>query len=121
VEDLYAFITDSDPQDLAPPGRLAECPKGTLGQDFSKCFTIYRMLEAKFRSLGNYVKAPFDNTAESQYFDIRFFKKGTVHLTFKEERLWEKFNVTAAKGKAWLGENTQDERPEQTSLWRTSL
>lgn len=89
------------------------------GEDFSKCYTIHRMLDAKFRSIG-YEPHGYDNTAESQYFRIRFFKKGTVHLVFKSEKLWEKFNITAAKGKAWLGQNTQDEAPaEQTSLWWT--
>lgn len=85
------------------------------GKDFTKCWTIGHVMDAAFRRLGNGVKAPFDNTAESEYFDIRFFKKGTVHLTFKDEKLWEKFCITAAKGKKWLGENTQDEEKEGTS------
>jgi hypothetical protein len=77
------------------------------GQDFAKCHTINTAMENKFRILGNDVKAPFDNTTESRYFDIRFFKKGTVHLTFRDKHLWEKFNVTAAKGKMWIGQQTQ--------------
>jgi Domain of unknown function (DUF4942) len=91
------------------------------GENFEKCYSIHRMMDAKFRSLG-YEPRGYDNTVESQYFTGRFFKKGTVHLVFKSEKLWEKFNVTAAKGKAWLGENTQDERePEQTALWRVGI
>lgn len=82
------------------------------GKDFEKCYTIGRMMDAAFRRLGSGVRSPFNNTVESEYFDIRFFKKGTVHLVFKDEKLWEKFNLTAAKGKRWLGENTQDEEPE---------
>ena len=80
------------------------------GAQFEKCYTIKRTMDAAFSRLGHHVKAPFDNTAESEYFDIRFFKKGTVHLTFKDEKLCErrKFNITAARRncKAWLGENT---------------
>lgn len=43
-----------------------------------------------------------DNTAESEYFLIKYWKKGTVHLYFKDEQLWQRFNQEAAKGKNWL-------------------
>ena len=77
------------------------------GKDFAECHTIQRALDNKFRILGHDVKSPFDNTTESHYFEIRFFKKGTVHLKFKDKHLWERFNVTAAKGKNWIGQQTQ--------------
>lgn len=91
------------------------------GCDFTECSTIGSTLDYRFRKLGSGVKAPFDNTAHSQYFDIRFFKKGTVHLFFKDEGLWEKFNITAAKGRAWLGEDTRGkadrEEAERKKQW----
>jgi hypothetical protein len=77
------------------------------GQDFAECHTIGKALDNKFRILGHNVKAPFDNTTESRYFEIKFFKKGTVHLVFKDKHLWQQFNVTAAKGKNWIGQQTQ--------------
>lgn len=46
-----------------------------------------------------------DNTAESAFFTMRFFKKGTVHFRFKDDSLWERFNCEAAKGKGWLPPN----------------
>lgn len=76
------------------------------GKDFSKCHTIKEALNRRFEILGS-VKGKFDNETESRYFHIKFFKKGTVHLVFKDDYLWEKFNIAAAKGKAWLGENTR--------------
>lgn len=78
------------------------------GKDFAQCDTIGAALERQFTALGSDVKSPFDNRAESQYFDIRFFKKGTVHLKFKDEYLWERFNVVAAKGKNWIGSETHN-------------
>lgn len=51
----------------------------------------------------------FDNRVRSQYLDIRFFKKGTIHLPFLHAHLWQDFNVHAARGKAWLGMTTQTE------------
>jgi hypothetical protein len=40
---------------------------------------------------------------ESTYFTIRVYKKGTVHLDFKDLSLLGDFNIAAAKGKKWLG------------------
>ena len=79
------------------------------GQPFDKCYTVGEALSnacraAKGRSGGGFI-------FESEYFEGRFFKKGTVHLKWKREDLWEKFNLTAAAGKKWLGEDTQQYRP----------
>jgi hypothetical protein len=41
----------------------------------------------------------------SEYFDIRYFKKGTVHLKWRRYDLLEKFNLTAAAGRKWIGGN----------------
>jgi hypothetical protein len=77
------------------------------GKDFDDCFTVYKALDQKFRSLGHNVTQGFDSEAESEFFRIRFFMKGTVHLTFRDEKMWALFNATAAKGRSWLGKETQ--------------
>lgn len=46
-------------------------------------------------------------TCESSYFHIRYFKKGTVHLTWKRNDLLEAFNKAAAAGRNWIGAQTQ--------------
>jgi hypothetical protein len=46
---------------------------------------------------------------ESTFFDIRFYKKGTVHITFKDAKLWKEFNMRACAGKNWLPEAEVDE------------
>lgn len=40
---------------------------------------------------------------ESAFFRIKAFKKGTVHLEFKEESLWAKFNQVVNKEKNLIG------------------
>ena len=47
---------------------------------------------------------------ESTYFDIRYYKKGTVHLKWKRLDLLDKFCQTAARGRMWIG----DDRGHQT-------
>lgn len=39
---------------------------------------------------------------ETEFFQYKMFKKGTVHLKFKDENLWKKFNIQACKAKNWL-------------------
>lgn len=39
---------------------------------------------------------------ESEFFKLRFYKKGTLHLTFKSEDLRRRFNIMAGKKKGWL-------------------
>ena len=44
---------------------------------------------------------------ESKFFEISAYYKGTGHFYFKDEKLWKKFNLTAAKGKNWLPDNVE--------------
>lgn len=54
----------------------------------------------------------FDNqyaqVFSSTFFDIKIFKKGTVHLKFRDTKIWEQFNLAAARGKKWLGQEESD-------------
>lgn len=53
---------------------------------------------------------PFSNPCKSEFFSIRVYKKGTVHLTFLDEELWHNFNIAAAKSKNWLTDETDKKR-----------
>ncbi len=39
---------------------------------------------------------------ESTFFQLRYYKKGTLHLRFLDEALWNEFNLAAARGRNWL-------------------
>lgn len=58
----------------------------------------------QFNDLKGSIRRPkYDRMLMSTFFDpIRFFKKGTLHFTFDDERLWMEFNIRAARHKAWL-------------------
>lgn len=73
------------------------------GKDFNEVYTIEDALEHTFTRLGK-VKTgdKFINTTESQFFKLKFFKKGTLHLEFKDRKLWEQFNLRACKNKNWI-------------------
>lgn len=47
-----------------------------------------------------------ENYCVGTFFNMRFFKKGTLHLEFRDPDLWMKFNIAAAAGKKWLPADT---------------
>ena len=47
----------------------------------------------------------YNRKALSTYFEISAFKKGTIHLTFLNEDIRRRFNITACKDKGWLPQN----------------
>lgn len=79
------------------------------GVDYNRCYTISRALEHRFYSLGKVGTGSFDNYCTSDFFQIKFFKKGTIHLEFKDEKLWHEFNMRACAGKNWLPEMDKKE------------
>lgn len=78
------------------------------GQNHDTCNTLYESLNWKLRSLGTIRTGDkFDNTGESQFFTYKFWKKGTLHIEFKDKSLWEEFNMRACAGKMWLPETEE--------------
>lgn len=66
--------------------------------------TIKATLQDRFGELGRTVPmSDYADVIQSTFFDIRFFKKGTTHLTFRSEELWQDFNTAVAKSRNWLG------------------
>jgi hypothetical protein len=77
------------------------------GKQFKDCYTVWQGIERAARG------AKTGGTFESEYFTGRFYKKGTVHLKWKREDLWERFNITAAAGRKWLGQDNRQYRPKK--------
>lgn len=65
------------------------------GKDFDSIRTIESVIQR--------TRVGDSSLQESEFFQIRCYKKGTVHFIFKDEKLWERFNLEACKGKNWLG------------------
>jgi hypothetical protein len=60
-------------------------------------------LSERFRQIGTIRPGDkYENTCESHFFEFKFWKKGTLHMTFKDEWLWEQFNIRVAKQRNWL-------------------
>ena len=50
---------------------------------------------------------------QSTHFEMRCYKKGTLHLKFLDRDLWERFNLAAAKGKNWLPDDYKAREKEE--------
>lgn len=50
-----------------------------------------------------FVKPGDSSLHESEFFYFRCYKKGTLHIIFKSEDLWARFNLTVNEGKKILG------------------
>lgn len=59
--------------------------------------TVDAALREQFEKLNH--KQTDEKFCESEFFHIKFYKKGTVHLTFKDDFLLEQFNILASEGK----------------------
>ncbi len=71
-------------------------------------------LEQAFNRVGKiHVGDKYDNTAESSFFKFKFFKKGTLHMEFKDEEVWQRFNMEYAKGKNWLPEDYEEDKSKR--------
>lgn len=83
--------------------------------DKAMCFVmdmVYTEIYSTSDAIGNRLKllndrkklyAKHTDKFDSTFFNIRIFKKGTVHLEFRDEEVWAKFNQVASDGKAWIG------------------
>lgn len=60
----------------------------------------------QYRSISKALEVAFqcgqNRSIDSTYFTITAYKKGTLHLTFKNEDILRRFNVAACRGKGWL-------------------
>ena len=67
-------------------------------------YTIKGILENHFSNMGNvYIGDKFKNEVETHYFHLKFYKKGTLHITFKDEKLLKELNFMGAKLRTDLG------------------
>ncbi|MFL0137713.1 DUF4942 domain-containing protein [Tenacibaculum maritimum] len=65
--------------------------------------SIEDALKLKFDELGKVCTGDKIHTdCQSTFFDIKFYRKGTIHLFFRNESHWKQFNFRACKGKKWI-------------------
>lgn len=87
------------------------------GQEITQIETLENTFSKHFNTLGHIKTGDnFQNNIESEFFKIRFYKKGTAHLTFKNKQLLNFLNLEYAKGKNWLPDdyNEREKREKAT-------
>lgn len=73
-------------------------------RDIEKIFDFFDGNMTSYVDMYKVVNAAQENpkNIECKYFTVTFYKKGTVHITFRNLDLLEKFNIYAAKNRRWL-------------------
>ena len=75
------------------------------GKPMNEILTIEDALTRRFQDLKTIQPGDdYSNEVDSEFFSLKFWKKGTLHMTFRDPFLWREFNLQAAKGKNWLGD-----------------
>ena len=71
--------------------------------------TVVAALEQLFKEYGSAFSGVL---FKSTYFEMRCYKKGTLHMKFRDRKLWERFNLVAAEGKNWLPDDVKNREKE---------
>lgn len=74
--------------------------------DIEKCFSYLEGIPSITSGL-EHVLWNAEQTGQSRniqlrYFSVTFYKKGTCHITFRDEELLKKFNIFGSQRKGWL-------------------
>lgn len=75
-------------------------------RDIDIVLNYFDGMDSHFESIIQALEFSFRNkcseTSSTYFSKIIAYKKGTLHLTFRNEDILRRFNIEAAKGKAWL-------------------
>lgn len=63
---------------------------------------ISNTIKSKVCSMHRNRTLSFNTWYDSEHFEFKLFKKGTLHLRFKDDELYKIFNQVACKSKSWL-------------------
>ena len=64
------------------------------GKSIESILTIQKALKGKRSALGGEI---YNTRIESEFFILKVYKKGTLHLEFKDDKIWEQFNVAVSR------------------------
>ncbi|MEW6613978.1 MAG: DUF4942 domain-containing protein [Thermodesulfobacteriota bacterium] len=74
--------------------------------DIDVVMNYFDGMNNRYLSIAQALRGAFDRGQTkkvlSTYFEITVYKKGTIHLVFRNEGMRRRFNITACKGKHWL-------------------
>lgn len=80
------------------------------GEDYNNFQEIYRFFQGEKVDNG-YIYKEWGKWIDFNHFTIKVYKKGTMHCKFKDDKVWERFNLAASKAKGWsLPENVGSSR-----------
>lgn len=84
------------------------CLSGAISSnllDLTKCLSFFDAVDINY-DIESVIRDEFDkgnySNIDTKYFNLRFYKKGTCHITFKDEDIIRRFNEHVGRTKNWL-------------------
>lgn len=75
------------------------------GKRFEDIVSVGHLMLEKFGSMYRKPSDAYGVWHDTTFFEVKFFKKGTTHLKFKDADLLSRFNIKAVDNKNWLPED----------------
>lgn len=72
------------------------------GKQYGSVKTIYQAVNEHAENIASDLQVGYSDKFESEFFTCKIFKKGTIHLVFKDKKLLSRFNQLVAKERGWL-------------------
>jgi len=95
IDRVMCYLTGRRYEDFNEP--VKEYPYNTQNRE-----KTYKMISLQHAV--SCTKVGDSSLQQSEFFFFRCYKKGTLHITFKDKFLWQEFNMRACAGKNWLPE-----------------
>lgn len=96
--DDWSTWWDTREQNIADDIDKAMC--FVTGKQFTQIKSIYATC---VKTCGGTDSRTNPGVMTSEFFDIRIYKKGTIHIKFRDTDVWERFNIMAAQQRNWIG------------------
>lgn len=96
--DDWSTWWDTNEQNIADDIDKAMC--FVVGRQFTEIKSIY---DTCVKTCGGTDSRVNPGVMTSEFFNIRIYKKGTIHIAFRDDDVWERFNIMAAQQRNWIG------------------
>jgi hypothetical protein len=111
MDRIMMYLSGEKLEDKNNPHGTAQCRRNEFKNG------IVTVIESNRGNIMKGDKALYGTEFDSHFFKFRLYKKpevsGTIHLEFKDEKLWQEFNIRAALKKNWLPDDYKARRKDK--------
>lgn len=103
IDKVMCYLTGIPYEEMDTLNDAALERKKQIGYGFDKTITANDYKHLSIKRAIDFVQVGDNSWHECEFFKFRCFKKGTLHIVFKDDALWARFNLAVCEGKNMLG------------------